>query len=152
MKNKNEYKSVQKYLIDSPRKIRAVVALIKKMRPIDAIEKLPFASRRAAGDLLKVIKSAIANARVQGASDTDLVFKEIQIGEGPRLKRGNAASRGRWHPFKHRMSHIRVVLTTENKQMTNKQISKSGKKTETKAGEKQEVKVEKVAKKKGATK
>ena len=107
------YKSTQKYLIDSPRKLRAVVALIKKLRPVDAVEKLPFASRRAAGDLAKVIKSAIANARVQGVSDMDLIFKEIQIGEGPRLKRGNAASRGRWHPFKHRMSHIRVVLTTK---------------------------------------
>lgn len=109
------YISTQKYLIDSPRKLRAVVALIKKMKPVDAIEKLPFASRRAAGDLSKVIKSAIANARVQGATDTDLIFKEIQIGEGPRLKRGNAASRGRWHQFKHRMSHIRVVLTTAKK-------------------------------------
>jgi large subunit ribosomal protein L22 len=124
-----EYKSVQKYLIDSPRKLRAVVALIKKMRPVDAIEKLPFASRRAASDLLKVIKSAIANARVQGVSDSDLIFKEIQIGEGPRLKRGNAASRGRWHPFKHRMSHIRVVLTTKVK----------GKSEEVKVEEKTEV-------------
>ena len=137
MKNKNEYKSVQKYLVDSPRKLRAVVALIKKLSPVDAIEKLPFASRRAAGDLSKVIKSAVANARVQGVSDSDLIFKEIQIGEGPRLKRGNAASRGRWHPFKHRMSHIRVILTTKVK-------SKS---EEVKIEEKKETKVEKVVKK-----
>jgi large subunit ribosomal protein L22 len=89
------------------------VALIKKMKPMDAIEKLPFASRRAEGDLSKVIKSAMANARNQGVSDSDLIFKEIQIGEGPRLKRGKAASRGRWHPFKKRMSHIRVILTTK---------------------------------------
>lgn len=139
MKNKNEYKSVQKYLVDSPRKLRAVVALIKKLSPVDAIEKLPFASRRAAGDLSKVIKSAVANARVQGVSDSDLIFKEIQIGEGPRLKRGNAASRGRWHPFKHRMSHIRVILTTKVK----------GKSEEVKIEEKKETKVEKVTKKKG---
>lgn len=142
-----DYKSTQKYLIDSPRKLRAVVALIKKMKPIDAIEKLPFASRRAAGDLSKVIKSAIANARVQGASDTDLIFKEIQIGEGPRLKRGNAASRGRWHPFKHRMSHIRVVLTTLSKSQEPKTKSQTNNKVE-----KEEIKKEKVSKKKGETK
>jgi large subunit ribosomal protein L22 len=127
MKNKNEYKSVQKYLVDSPRKLRAVVALIKKLSPVDAIEKLPFASRRAAGDLSKVIKSAVANARVQGVSDSDLIFKEIQIGEGPRLKRGNAASRGRWHPFKHRMSHIRVVLTTKKSEAQNTKLETSTK-------------------------
>jgi large subunit ribosomal protein L22 len=112
---KNEFKATQKYLIMSPRKLRLVVGLIKKMSPVDAIEKLPFASRRAAFDLGKVIKSALANATSQGVSEKDLVFKEIQIGEGPRLKRGKAASRGRWHPFKKRMSHIRVILTTVKK-------------------------------------
>lgn len=139
------YKSTQKYLIDSPRKLRAVVALIKKMSPVDAITKLPFASRRAAGDLSKVIKSAIANARVQGASDADLIFKEIQIGEGPRLKRGNAASRGRWHPFKHRMSHIRVVLTT-------KKVEQIKAVKAEKSEEKKEVKAVKKTVKKGAAK
>jgi large subunit ribosomal protein L22 len=111
-----EYKATQKYLIASPRKLRLVVGLIKKMKPAEAVEKLPFASRRAAGDLAKVIKSALANAKNQGVSESDLVFKEIQIGEGPRLKRGRAASKGSWHPFKRRMSHIRVVLTTIKKE------------------------------------
>jgi large subunit ribosomal protein L22 len=113
MQNTKEYKATQKYLIMSPRKLRLVVGLIKKMKPADAVERLPFAERRAAGDLAKVIKSALANAKNQGVSETDLVFKEIQLGEGPRLKRGKAASRGRWHPFKRRMSHIRVILTTK---------------------------------------
>jgi len=119
---KNEFKATQKYLIMSPRKLRLVVGLIKKMSPVDAIEKLPFASRRAAFDLGKVIKSALANATSQGVSEKDLVFKEIQIGEGPRLKRGKAASRGRWHPFKKRMSHIRVILTTVKKGEEKKEV------------------------------
>lgn len=110
-----DFKATQKYLVESPRKLRAVVALVKKMKPVEAVERLPFASRRAGADLAKVIKSAIANAKQQGVSDMDLIFKEIQIGEGPRLKRGKAASRGRWHPFKHRMAHIRVILTTAKK-------------------------------------
>ena len=124
---KNEYKSTQKFLVMSPRKLRAVVALVKKMNPVDAIEKLPFASRRAAGDLSKVIKSALANAKNQGVSETDLIIKEIQIGEGPRLKRGKAASRGRWHPFKHRMSHIRVILTTKKSEASNTKLETSTK-------------------------
>ena len=107
-----EFKAEQKYLIMNPRKIRLVVALIKKMKPAEAVEKLPFVQKRAGEAISKVIKSALANAKNQGVSETDLVFKEIQIGEGPRLKRGIAASRGRWHPLKKRMSHIRVVLTT----------------------------------------
>lgn len=122
-----EYKATQKYLLMSPRKVRLVVAVIKKMKPVEAVEKLPFVQKRAAEDLAKVIKSAIASAKAQGVSDTDLIFKEIQIGEGPRLKRGRAASRGMWHPFKKRMSHIRVILTTNTKSETlnSKEVEKA---------------------------
>jgi large subunit ribosomal protein L22 len=103
----------QKYLLLSPRKIRPVVALIKKMTPLEAIERLPFVAKKASEPLAKVIKQALANARVKGLADSDLTFKEIQIGEGPRLKRGRPVSRGQWHPIKKRMSHIRVVLETK---------------------------------------
>lgn len=107
--------ATQKYLITSPRKVREVVALIKKMKPADAVETLPLVGKRAAEPLVKVIKSAIANASVKGISAADLIFKEIQVGEGPRLKRGKPVSRGQWHPRKRRMSHIRVVLETTEK-------------------------------------
>ncbi|MDP1710280.1 MAG: uL22 family ribosomal protein [bacterium] len=112
------YISTQKYLITSPRKLRLVVEMVKKLAPVVAIEKMPFIAKRASEPLMKVIKSAVANARNLGVSDLDLIFKEIQIGEGPRLKRGRAASRGRWHPYAKRMSHIRVVLTTKSKSKT----------------------------------
>lgn len=127
------YISTQKYLIMSPRKIRLIAGIVKKMKPLVALERLPFIQRRAGEVLSKVIKSAVANAKNQGVPDTDLVFKEIQIGEGPRLKRGRAASRGRWHPFKKRMSHIRVVLTTRNSQIPNAklQINSNDKKPKT---------------------
>lgn len=108
-----EFKSEQKYLILSPRKIRPVVELIKKMTPIKALEKLPFIKKRASEFIFKVIKSALANASQKGVNAEDLIFKEIQIGEGPRLKRGQPVSRGRWHPIKKRMSHIKVILMTK---------------------------------------
>jgi len=107
------YIATQKFLLMSPRKIRLVAQLIKKMKPNEAIEKLPFVQKKAAGELAKVVKNAMASAKAQGVGETDLIFKEIQIGEGPRLKRGRPVSRGMWHPFKRRMSHIRVVLATK---------------------------------------
>lgn len=144
------YIATQKYLLESPRKIRLVVPLIKKMKPVEAVEKLPFVQKRASGDLAKVIKSAIANAKAQGVSDTDLVFKEIQIGEGPRLKRGRAASRGMWHPFKKRMAHIRVVLTVQKVQVSN---SKSQTNTnESKVDDKKQSETKKVESKTKQTK
>jgi large subunit ribosomal protein L22 len=105
-----EYQSTQKFVRVSPTKIRPVVFLIKKMNPVQAVKVLPFIGKSASEPLMKVIMTALANARQVGVADTDLVFKEIQIGEGPRLKRGRAGSRGRVKPYKKRMSHIRVVL------------------------------------------
>lgn len=138
---KKEFKATQKFLIMSPRKIRLVVDMIKKMSPAEAVEKLPFIRKRAAEPLAKVIKSAMAAARNQGVADGDLRFKEIQVGEGPRLKRGIAVSRGQWHPIVKRMSHIRVVL-----QMTNSKIqtlnSKETQKTEAKIENKKVIKKE----------
>ncbi len=112
-----EYKSEQKHLLLSPRKIRPVVDVIKKMTPTKALEALPFVKKRASEYLYKVIKSALANATQKGADVNNLVFKEIQIGEGPRLKRGNPVSRGRWHPIKKRMSHIKVILESKRTQI-----------------------------------
>jgi len=105
--------STQKYFLMSPKKLRIVVGVIKKMKPTEAVEKLPFVGKKAAEPLAKVIRSAIANAKNKGISEDDIVFKEILINEGPRLKRGRPVSRGMWHPVIKRMSHIRVVLETK---------------------------------------
>lgn len=129
-----EFKSEQKYLILSPRKIRPVVDVIKKMTPNKALESLPFIKKRASEFLQKVIKSAIANAIQKGADVNSLIFKEIQIGEGPRLKRGQPVSRGRWHPIKKRMSHIKVILVTKKVvEVVKKIVTKKGTKNGTKS-------------------
>lgn len=105
-----EIKSVQKYIIASPQKIREVVPLIKGLSPAKAYEILPFTGKRTSDKLRKVIGTALANAKEKGAKEENLYFKEIQIGEGPRLKRWRAGARGMAKPYKRRMSHIRVVL------------------------------------------
>ena len=111
-----EFIATQKFIMMSPRKLRYTADMVKKLEVIDAIETLPLVGKRAGISLAKVIKTAVANAKQKGISDTDLIFKEIQIGEGPRLKRGMPISRGRWHPIKRRMSHIRVVLKTKEEE------------------------------------
>lgn len=128
-----EFKSEQKHLLLSPRKIRPVVDVIKKMTPNKALEVLPFVKKRASEFLVKVIKSAIANASQKGADSANLVFKEIQIGEGPRLRRGQPVSRGRWHPIKKRMSHIKVILMTKKIKSEIANTKSETKKTEIKS-------------------
>lgn len=125
--------ATQKFLRISPRKVRPVVALIRKMSPSRAVEILPYVGKRSAEPLAKVIKMALANAAQRGVATENLSFSEIQIGEGPRLKRGNPVSRGRFHPIKKRMSHIRVVLVTkEEPKVQEVKKEKSDKKEATK--------------------
>jgi len=111
-----EAKSVQKYIRMSPRKLRLVADMVRKMTPQEAVDVLPHVSKRAALPMLKVVKTAIANAKVKNMNISDLTFKEIQINVGPTLKRGRAVSRGRWHKVLKRMSHIRVILEDKQKE------------------------------------
>jgi len=66
----------------------------------------------------------VSNAKNKGIDSADLRFVEIQINEGPRIKRGRPVSRGRWHPVLKRMSHIKVIV--EAKKEKEKQKRKNG--------------------------
>ncbi len=110
-----EFKSEQKYARISPTKVRPLIGLVKSMDIEKSLEVLPLVPKRGAMFLAKVIKSAVANASQKGFTVSDLKFKEIVANEGPRLKRGRPISRGMWHPYVRKTSHIRVVLQTKNK-------------------------------------
>lgn len=115
-----EFKSTQKYLIASPKKLREVVPLIYKLSPPRAYEVLPFIGKRAAECLRKVVGSALANARQKGVKEESLFFKEIQINEGPRLKRWRAGARGMAKPYVRKLSHIRVILGVREEKVNEK--------------------------------
>ena len=117
----------------APRKLRLVADLIRMLDPEEAVEILTHVEKRAAADLRKAIVTAVANAKDQGVTDK-LEFKELSIGEGPRLKRGRAVSRGRWHPYQRKMSHVRIVLQTI-KSLQSQKTQKRSQKTQKKGGE-----------------
>ena len=118
--------ATQKYILASPKKLRPIADLARKLKPQEALLRLPFVGKRAAESLIKVIETALANAVNRGVAIETLVFKEIQINEGPRLKRGQPVSRGQWHPIKKRMAHIRVILETIEKKIEKKEAAKNG--------------------------
>jgi len=89
------------------------------MTPTEAAEKLGLITKAASEVLGKTIAAAIANAKVKGADEKGLKFASIQVGEGPRLKRGMAVSRGRWHAIVKKMSHLTIVLETGNAKKAN---------------------------------
>jgi large subunit ribosomal protein L22 len=119
-----EIKSTQKYIITSPKKIREVVPLIRKLSPAKAFEVLPFSGKRAGLKLRKVVGTALANAKQKGIKEENLFFKEIQVTDGPRLKRFRAGARGMAKPYVRKLSHIRIVLGVRESEMNSKSRKK----------------------------
>lgn len=106
-----EVTSIQKYIHSTPRKLRLVTDMVRKMEPGQALEALKFADQAAAKDLSAAIKTALANAKVKGMEQ--VTFKTVEINEGPKMKRFRAGTRGRAKPYKKRMSHIKIILTDD---------------------------------------
>jgi large subunit ribosomal protein L22 len=102
---------IQKFIHATPRKLRLVADMARKMKPDEALNVLTFTHKSAALDLQKAIKVALANASSKGL--VEVSFKSIEINEGPKMRRFQAGTRGRVKPFKRRMAHIKIVLTDE---------------------------------------
>ena len=95
----------------SPRKVRLVAGLLKGKRVTAAIDQLTGASKRASAPLVKLIKSAVANAHNNLKLDTEhLWIKRMQVNEGVKLKRFRAKGFGRANPVEKKTSRVMVVL------------------------------------------
>lgn len=100
----------------SARKIRLLVEAVKNLPPLTALTQLKFLNKRAAIPLRKTIENAVNNASFNfKLTPDDLRIKEILVQDGPSFKRWQPAARGGAHPYKKRTSHLKVVLTAENK-------------------------------------
>jgi len=106
-----EIKAQLNYFRVSPRKARAVAQLVVGLPVNDALTQLMFARKRSSPALIKLLKSAIANAKNNFRLDSENLFiKEFRIDEAPPLKRHMPRARGRATPIKKRKSHISLVL------------------------------------------
>ena len=78
-----------------------------------AVAILEYATQAAAEPILKVLRSAIANAENnKGMAADELIVAECYATPGPTLKRINIRARGRADRMLKRTSHIKVVLDT----------------------------------------
>jgi large subunit ribosomal protein L22 len=107
-------KAISKGIKISPRKVSVVASLVRGRSVKDALVILEHTPRRAAIDVAKTIKSAVANAdNNHNVRPDSLVISEIYVTPGPRLKRFRPVARGSAHPFQHKTSHLRVVVDGE---------------------------------------
>ena len=106
-----EARAVAKYIRMSPQKVRLVVDLVRGKKVEEAQQILLFTRKDAAGQVRKVLNSAVANAKQNPNIDENILFvKEVFVDQGPSLKRWRARAQGRAASIKKRTSHITVVL------------------------------------------
>ncbi len=112
MEEKKGYRAVGKYLMASPKKVRPIADLIRRKPYTEALAKLEVIPNKGARMLKKVLMSAAANALNQNKKlDEEMLYvKELQVNEGPRLKRVWARAKGKRDILLRRMSHIIVVV------------------------------------------
>lgn len=111
-----EVQAKARYLRTSPRKIRYIIDVIRGMQVEQAQQQLSFSKKQAAEFVLKVLNSAIANARHNfHIEDTaSLYIKHITADGGPILHRWRARAFGRAAPIRKRTTHITILLDTRN--------------------------------------
>jgi len=109
--NQLEAKAIAKYIRVSPRKVRAVVDLIRGKKIDEALAILRYTPNRATEAITKVVKSAAANAEnnLQLSKD-DLFVKVCFVDQGPTIKRMMPRAQGRADIIRKRTSHITVVV------------------------------------------
>lgn len=118
-----------KYLRISPKKLKALSKVVIGLSPQNAIDRLLLVSDKAGKLMLSVIKSAQANAQNNlKLNAATLKIKTVEILKGPTMKRWQPVSKGMAHQIKKRMSHIKVVLISEEKEPVKKlETPKKGK-------------------------
>lgn len=99
------------FLRTSPRKLRLIVDLIRGKKVARAIDNLSVLNKQAAKYLLKLLRSAIANAKHNHQlSEEKLFIKTMMVDGGPVLKRFMPKAHGRATPVRERTSHVTLIL------------------------------------------
>ena len=100
-----------KYIRISPYKVRAVLDVIRGKEYREAVAILENLNKSSSEPVLKVVKSAGANAENNlGMSTANLFVAECYADQGPTLKRYMPKAHGRAGGLLKRTSHITVIL------------------------------------------
>jgi len=107
----NEIRAVSKYVRMSPSKIRRVLRQIQVKTYSEALSLLEFMPYASCAPIIKVLRSATANARNNfGMDERKLVIKSAFADQGPTMKRFRPRAQGRAYRILKATSHITIVM------------------------------------------
>ena len=106
-----EAKAYLRDLRITPRKVKIVLDLIRGKDAATAVAILQNTPNAPAAPVLKLLKSAMANAENNHEMNADALYvAEISANKGPTLKRFQPGSQGRASIILKRTSHVGVTL------------------------------------------
>jgi large subunit ribosomal protein L22 len=106
--------AIKRYIRSSPRKMRLVVDLIRGRKVSEALTLLKFNPKLAC-----TLNSAVGNMKYkldalgERYSEENFVVKEVQVNQGPTMKRISPAPMGRAYRIRKRSNHLTIVLETK---------------------------------------
>jgi large subunit ribosomal protein L22 len=106
-----EVKAVARYIRMSPFKVRRVLDQIRGRSYREALIILEFMPYKACEPILKVLRSAVANAEHNmGYTPADLVITQAFADQGPVLKRFRPRAQGRAYQIRKPTCHITIMV------------------------------------------
>ncbi|MFB9732123.1 MULTISPECIES: 50S ribosomal protein L22 [Ornithinimicrobium] len=111
-----EARAQARFVRVTPMKARRVVDLIRGKSIPEAVALMRFAPQSASDPVLKVLNSAVANARFAADQtgtafdESELVVSSAYVDEGPTMKRFRPRAQGRASRINKRTSHITVIV------------------------------------------
>ena len=110
----------------SPIKANLVLKMIRGKKAENAVNILSFSRRRISLEVLKILKSAIANAENNHQLDIDKLFvKEATVGKAMVLKRFRPRARGRSGKILKPFSSVKILVEEKNDPVNSKGELKS---------------------------
>jgi large subunit ribosomal protein L22 len=110
-----EVSATTKYVRMSAVKARRVASEIRGLSVPEALRITDFNAKKAAAQIGKTLKSAVANAESNaGASVDELFVRDAYVDGGPTLKRFRPRARGSASAIRKRTSHVTVVVSDRN--------------------------------------
>ncbi len=98
----------------SPYKLRRVANVVRGKETIYAESLLKQLPHKGAKLLLKIVQSAVANARNNSDVIDPLYISELMVNEGSHFKRFQPKARGRIYKIIKRTSHVSLLLSSKS--------------------------------------
>lgn len=101
----------------SPQKLNLMAQSIRGLDAGAALAELSFSRRRIAGEVKKILQSAIANAENNHQLDVDRLYvAEATVGKDFVMKRIRARARGRMARIQKPFSNITIILREQDEE------------------------------------